>query len=110
MTSPRWLIARSLLWTVLLPGFFAGYLPWRYFGVGHVSISWNDPRHLIGLMAILIGGALLAAIYRACCFVAANLFVIGYEEPALLERFGPSYERYRGSVSRWLPRRPTQSG
>lgn len=162
-TSPRGLIARGLLWTVLLPGLFAGYLPWRYFGVGSVSIVWDDPQHLIGLAAITIGAGLLVAciwefgrrgrgtlspvdpptvlvvdglyryvrnpmylsvttivlgealiaestgllIYWACWFVAANLFVIGYEEPALLERFGSSYEQYRASVSRWLPRRPT---
>ena len=27
-----WLAVRSLLWTVLLPGVMAGYIPWRFFG------------------------------------------------------------------------------
>lgn len=39
-------------------------------------------------------------------FGAANLFVIGYEEPTHHRRFGPAYERYRATVGRWVPRRP----
>jgi hypothetical protein len=27
--STTWLAMRSLLWTLLLPGVVAGYLPWR---------------------------------------------------------------------------------
>ena len=30
------LALRSLLWTVLLPGMIAGYIPWRYFGLSQV--------------------------------------------------------------------------
>src|SRR6266536_1042261 len=32
--SSAWLALRSLLWTILLPGVFAGYVPWRFFGLG----------------------------------------------------------------------------
>ena len=46
--------------------------------------------------ALLIGSRALL-VYWAVWFVAANLFVIGYEEPALRRRFGPAYERYRGT-------------
>ena len=53
------LALRSLLWTILLPGLFAGFLPWRYFGLGHVMIDWGSPRHLLGLAAIGIGAVLL---------------------------------------------------
>jgi len=38
--------------------------------------------------------------------IAVHLFVIGYEEPALRDQFGPTYDEYRRSVSRWIPRRP----
>jgi protein-S-isoprenylcysteine O-methyltransferase Ste14 len=154
------LALRSLLWTILLPGLFAGFLPWRYFGLSHVMIDWGSPRHLLGLAAIGIGAVLLGTciwefarrgrgtlapvdpptklvvqgLYRyvrnpmylsvtvivlgevlltgskallaywAVWFVAANLFVIGYEEPTLRRRFGPDYERYSATVGRWLPR------
>lgn len=164
MSSSLWLAVRSLLWTILLPGLIAGFLPWRYFGLGHVVIDWSSPRHLLGLTAIGIGSVLLGAciwefarrgrgtlapldpptelvvqglyryvrnpmylsvtaivlgealltgsrallVYWVAWFVAANLFVIGYEEPSLGRRFGPAYERYRGTVRRWLPGRPSR--
>lgn len=159
-----WLGLRSLLWTILLPGLFAGFLPWRYFGLSQAVVDWRSPRHLLSLAAMGIGVALLGAciwefarrgrgtlapvdpptqlvvqgLYRyvrnpmylsvtmivlgeafligsrallaywAVWFAAANLFVIGYEEPALRRRFGPAFERYRASVGRWLPRPPTR--
>jgi protein-S-isoprenylcysteine O-methyltransferase Ste14 len=55
------LTARSLLWTILLPGLFAGYLPWRFFGLDRVRIDWSSPVHLAGLLCIGLGAALLAA-------------------------------------------------
>jgi protein-S-isoprenylcysteine O-methyltransferase Ste14 len=55
-----WLGMRSILWTVLLPGLFAGYLPWRYFGLRSVKVRWDDPVHLAGLLCIGVGAALLA--------------------------------------------------
>jgi len=53
------LALRSLLWTVLLPGLFAGYLPWRYFGLAQVQLSVESPRHLLALALVGIGSALL---------------------------------------------------
>jgi protein-S-isoprenylcysteine O-methyltransferase Ste14 len=55
--------------------------------------------------ALLTGSRALLA-YWAVWFLAANLFVIGYEEPTLRRRFGPAYDRYRATVGRWVPRRP----
>jgi uncharacterized protein len=49
--------------------------------------------------ALLTGSRALLA-YWAVWFLAANLFVIGYEEPTLHRRFGPAYERYRATVGR----------
>ncbi len=55
-----WLVARSLLWTVLLPGMFAGYVPWRFFGLR--EIEWRlTPVTVAGLVCIVLGTALLAA-------------------------------------------------
>ena len=158
--SSVWLGARSLLWTGLLPGFFAGYVPWRYFGLAGVRVDFGDPIQLVGLLGIGLGVALLGTciwefahsgrgtlapvdppqelvvrgLYRyvrnpmylsvttivlsetllarseglllfwALWFLAANLFVLGYEEPTLRRRFGPSYEAYAHRVGRWLPK------
>jgi len=54
------LILRSLLWTVLLPGFFAGYVPYRYFGLAEVPLDYTRLDHIVGLLLMGVGIALLA--------------------------------------------------
>jgi protein-S-isoprenylcysteine O-methyltransferase Ste14 len=159
VSSSVWLGLRSLLWTLLLPGFFAGYLPWRFFSLDRVTLDLGSPAQALGLLCIGLGSSLLAAciwefarsgggtlapvdppkelvvrglyryvrnpmylsvtaivlgealltwswalfVYWAVWFLAANLFVLWYEEPTLRRRFGDSYEAYTRSVGRWLP-------
>ena len=55
------LALRSLLWTILLPGVVAGYVPWRYFGVSQVRVDPSSPLDLLGIFLIAIGAALLGA-------------------------------------------------
>jgi protein-S-isoprenylcysteine O-methyltransferase Ste14 len=59
--SSVWLAIRSIAWAVLLPGFFAGFVPWRFFGLAQVQITLLDPIHLLGLTGIGLGAGLLAA-------------------------------------------------
>ena len=73
----------------------------------------RNPMYL-GVTAILLGEALVARswallLYWAIWFLAAHLFVLGYEEPALRRRFGASYEHYAHRVGRWLPRSRARS-
>jgi len=56
-----WLALRSIAWTALLPGFFAGFVPWRYFGLAHVQLTLRNPIHVLGLMGIGVGVMLLAS-------------------------------------------------
>jgi protein-S-isoprenylcysteine O-methyltransferase Ste14 len=154
------LFLRSLLWTILLPGVVAGYVPWRFFGIGDVRVDSARPLQLVGLVIVAMGVALLAgcivefarsgrgtlspvdpprhlvvrglyryvrnpmylsvttivlgeallaqslalAAYWAVFFLAANLFVIGYEEPTLRRQFGASYDDYARTVGRWIPK------
>ncbi|MEN3371230.1 MAG: hypothetical protein V7609_3373 [Verrucomicrobiota bacterium] len=158
--SRAWLAVRSVFWTIVFPGFFAGYLPWRFFGLRFVVIDLRSSLHWIGLLLIFLGTALLAAcifefarsgrgtlapvdpprvlvvrglyryvrnpmylsvtlivwgeillthsaalfVYWMAWFGAANLFVWGYEEPALRRQFGSDYDRYVATVGRWFPR------
>lgn len=44
--------------------------------------------------------------YWAIWFVAVNVFVVAYEEPALRGQFGASYDEYTRAVGRWIPRLP----
>ena len=48
---------RSLLWTILLPGVVAGYVPWAVFGLDRVRWEWNG-----GFLA----GVLIVAAGRRC--------------------------------------------
>jgi len=54
------LALRSLLWAILLPGLFAGYVPWRYFGLRFVVLDLHQPLHWVGLLGIGVGTVLLA--------------------------------------------------
>jgi protein-S-isoprenylcysteine O-methyltransferase Ste14 len=63
----------------------------------------------IGVFGVILGEAatfrsmrLLA--YAAFFCVPVELFVIFYEEPTLRRQFGDSYEEYRRSVPRWIPK------
>jgi protein-S-isoprenylcysteine O-methyltransferase Ste14 len=63
----------------------------------------------IGVLGVLLGEAITfrAVVlfkYWVFCFVAVYLFVLLYEEPTLRRQFGESYEEYRRSVPRWIPR------
>jgi protein-S-isoprenylcysteine O-methyltransferase Ste14 len=46
---------------VLVPGAVAGYLPWRFFGLSRVRLDLLNPLHLIGVVCVGLGAALLAA-------------------------------------------------
>jgi protein-S-isoprenylcysteine O-methyltransferase Ste14 len=58
--SSVWLAIRSIAWAALLPGVFAGYLPWRFFGLAHVQLTMRNPFHAVGLVCIGFGVGLLA--------------------------------------------------
>lgn len=45
----------------MIPGVFAGYLPWRYFGLAHVPLTLRNPFHVLGLVGIAVGVVFLAS-------------------------------------------------
>ena len=86
---------------------------------------WDPPERLVvrgpyrylrhpmitGVSLVRAGEALVfassAIAIELAAFVAVNaLYLPLVEEPALVRRFGPDYERYMDVVGRWLPRRP----
>ena len=63
----------------------------------------------IGVALVIVGEAALfhashLVDYAALMLLIAHGFVIFYEEPTLRRQFGESYEEYRRSVPRWIPR------
>jgi len=70
----------------------------------------RNPMYL-GALLLLVGEAVLfdASVlfrYAAGFAVVTHLFVVLYDEPTLRRKFGDSYDRYRATVPRWIPRRP----
>jgi protein-S-isoprenylcysteine O-methyltransferase Ste14 len=68
----------------------------------------RNPMYL-GVLGIVLGQALLLgsvtlAGYACVLWLLFHVFVMAYEEPALLRQFGSSYEDYRAHVRRWWPR------
>lgn len=59
--ASAWLALRSLLWTILLPGVIAGYLPWRFFGLGLAQFRVRAPHAVLGVLCVAMGTMLLAA-------------------------------------------------
>jgi protein-S-isoprenylcysteine O-methyltransferase Ste14 len=47
-------------------------------------------------------------IFSALWLFVVHLAVVFLEEPDLRRKFGSSYEDYRRTVPRWLPRKPAR--
>jgi protein-S-isoprenylcysteine O-methyltransferase Ste14 len=62
---------------------------------------WGVLVLLLGEAAFFESGTLLW--YTALWFIAVNLVVVLFEEPALRRRFGTSYNVYCQTVHRWIP-------
>src|SRR2546422_5635120 len=63
----------------------------------------------VALVAVILGQAVLFGDqrllgYGVLVWLAFHAFVVGYEEPALVHRFGTEYEDFRANVPRWIPR------
>src|SRR6202048_2718551 len=65
----------------------------------------------VALVAVILGQAALFGdqhllAYGVLVWLAFHAFVVGYEEPVLVRRFGTEYEDFRAHGPRWIPRRP----
>ncbi|HEX6050753.1 MAG TPA: isoprenylcysteine carboxylmethyltransferase family protein [Gemmatimonadaceae bacterium] len=87
--------------------------PWdptsRLVAVGPYRYTRNPM--ISGVAAILAGQALLTgsrliALWFGIFMTVNQLYFVLSEEPGLEKRFGDEYRAYKGSVPRWIPRRP----
>jgi protein-S-isoprenylcysteine O-methyltransferase Ste14 len=63
----------------------------------------------VGVLLILFGESITFASFTIFKYAIVirfffHLFVVFYEEPTLKQKFGASYEEYRKTVPRWIPR------
>jgi len=68
----------------------------------------RNPMYL-GVASVILGEAALfrslhLVEYAFVMLLMAHIFVLTYEEPTLRRQFGESYEEYRRTVPRWIPR------
>ena len=89
-------------------GMPAPALPTRHLVVSGFYSRVRNPMY-VGVVATIVGQALLFADVRLAAYAAAvwlfmHLFVVAYEEPRLHVAFGTEYGAFRARVPRWLPR------
>lgn len=83
-------------------------LPTKHLVVTGLYRYVRNPMY-VGVTAAILGQGLLFGNLRVLeyglfVWLAFHLFVLGYEEPKLLETFGDEYEDFRRNVPRWIPR------
>jgi protein-S-isoprenylcysteine O-methyltransferase Ste14 len=71
----------------------------------------RNPMYL-GVALAIVGEAVIyrsfhLVEYAAVMLLTAHTFVVYYEEPTLHGQFGESYDEYRRTVPRWIPKLPT---
>lgn len=68
----------------------------------------RNPMYLGVALAIVGQGVVFRSFhlveYAGVMLLVAHIFVLFYEEPTLHRQFGESYDQYRRSVPRWIPR------
>jgi len=82
--------------------------PTKYLVTTALHRHVRNPMY-IGVFLILIGEAaffhsIKLLEYAALFTVIVEFFVLFYEEPTLHRQFGDSYDEYRRTVPRWIPR------
>lgn len=82
--------------------------PTKFLVISGLHRYVRNPMY-IGVALVILGQAALfrsphLAEYAALMLLIAHTFVVLYEEPTLRRQFGASYEEYRRTVPRWIPR------
>src|SRR5215472_7788267 len=123
------LIARNLIFTMVVPGLGGAILPWWILTrhgstpipgpaaweaapvVAAGAYRWvRNPIYIAALLVVLGEAWLFLSLplleYAGAMGVFFHLFVTGHEEPALSRRFGTAYLDYLRTVPRWIPHPP----
>ena len=82
--------------------------PTKFLVVSGLYRYVRNPMY-VGVLSAIVGQAFvlqstLLLEYAAVVWTCFFAFVVLYEEPTLVRRFGASYEEYGSGVPRWWPR------
>lgn len=121
---PYWIVAQAVGVLLICAGLApvvhafaqfsrAGGTPMPIAPTQHLVVSGSNryvrnPMY-VGLLAVIVGQALLFGrfsllLYAAAAWAVTASFVRWYEEPTLARQFGADYEAYRRAVPAWRPR------
>jgi protein-S-isoprenylcysteine O-methyltransferase Ste14 len=83
--------------------------PRRFVATG--PYRWVRNPIYVGVILVINGEAWLflsvpLVVYGVVAAIFFHLFVLGYEEPTLRQKFGETYVEYLRTVPRWIPRPP----
>ena len=88
--------------------------PTKFLVVSALHRYVRNPMYASVAVVIVDAAALFRApyllVYAGVMLTIAHLFVVSYEEPVLRRQFGESYEQYRRTVPRWIPKFHASSG
>ena len=89
----------------------APFDPPRHF-VSEGLYRWvRNPMYLGAAVFIPVGeavyfGTFWLVVYAAVLMGILHIYVVNFEEPTLVKRFGRPYQKYLHTVPRWIPRKP----
>ena len=83
--------------------------PTKYFVIEGTYAFIRNPL-TVAMLMILIGEVCLTgshglAIYAGIFFLGSHVYIVSFEEPMLVRKFGGKYREYADHVHRWYPRR-----
>ena len=86
----------------------APVLPPRHLVITGLYRYVRNPMYIAVVSLIWGQGLLFGSVrvleYGVVVWLAFHLFVLLYEEPTLLRKFGPEYSEFCANVGRWIPR------
>jgi len=109
---------------IILGSLFIIYTNKSFLKIGKGTLApWDPPKKLVvtdlyryvrnpmisGVLMVLLGESLIFAsielyLWFAIFFIVNHIYIVYWEEPRLIKRFGHEYINYMKNVPRWIPR------
>lgn len=111
------------IFLIILGSLFVIYANKSFLKIGNGTLApWDPPKKLVatdlykyvrnpvvsGILMILLGETLIFAsielfLWFVTFFIVNYVYIVYWEEPRLIKRFGKDYINYTKNVPRWIP-------